>query len=108
MVARIAHEKRAASEAGSQARQPHAVRRTANDAIEDDDVGGRSGVRSIEHVCDAERTTTVDARIASELPRVRLVGGDELDDLSFGCTGLQQLGLNGPDASANLEDAGIA
>src|SRR5262245_21905149 len=107
MVARIADEKRAGSEAGSQARQAHAVRRTANDAVEDDDVGGRSGVLSIEHVCDAERTTTIDARIARQPPRVRLVGSDELDDLSFGRTGLQQLGLNGPDASANLEDAGI-
>jgi hypothetical protein len=85
-------------EAGRHAGQPDAVRRAAHDAVQDDNVGRRNGARLLENVSHTERASSLEAF----LPRVRLIGGDELDNLSLACAGSEQLGLDRPDASTDL------
>ena len=60
----------------------HAVRRAAHDAIEDDDVSVKDRLGVIQDVRDAERTAIVHAFFTRELARVRLVSGEQLDDLT--------------------------
>ena len=104
-VARVAEHDRPPCEARGGACELDAVGRAADDSVEDDDVGGLDCVRVVQHVDDAKRDTIGEAHVGRELPRVRLVRPDELDDLPRRRTRLEQLGLNRADATADLENS---
>jgi hypothetical protein len=90
------------AKAGRHAGQPDPVRRAAHDAVQDDNVGRRNSVRLLENVSHTERASSLEALLPRKLPRVRLIGGDELDNLSLACARSEQLGLDRPDPSTDL------
>ncbi len=105
-VARKAQNERVPGKSRCDTRQPYAIRGAADDAVQDDDVGGLDPVRALEHILDAKRRAALEPFLPCKLERVRLVGGDELDDLAGVRSGLEQLGLNRSDSTSDLEHAG--
>ena len=80
-----AHHKYVLCEARRYPRQPYAIGRTAHDSVKDDDVGGRNSLGLLENIRHTECAPVLEALLLCEFPGVRLVGGDELDDLPSIC-----------------------
>jgi hypothetical protein len=105
-VAREAQKERTLCETGRNASQPDAFRRAADHAVQDDDVCALNRCRLVENIRHTKRASALEAFLPCELPRVRLIGGDELDDLSTVGACREQLGLDRADASADFQDPG--
>src|SRR6186713_2430676 len=105
-VAGVAQDERPPRESPGDARELDAVRRAADDAVEDHHVRRLDSVRVFHEIDDAERDAVGEPLVRGELAGVRLIRPHELDDLARGGADLEQFGLNDPDAAADLEYTG--
>src|SRR5262245_20009570 len=107
-IARITQKEDAFCQPGGGCGQANAIRRTAHDAIENDDGGRRYGVRIFEHVCHAKRALVGETLFLRQLSSIGRIGWNQFDDLAGLCALGQQFALNRSDTAANFENSRAA
>ena len=91
--------------AGGLVGEADAIGRTAHHAVEDDNMSRRNRLGVLQNICHSKRAAALDPLFSCKLQCIRLVSGNQFDDLSVICAGLEQLGLNRANAPAYFQDS---
>ena len=104
-VPRIAREQHATRLSGSEPEKPRTGRRTAHDAIHNDNRCWPSGTRFLQKICHTKTAPVTQTLFFCQLSRVRLIGGHQFHNLSLASAAREELGLDHANAATNLENS---